>query len=70
MWPVVPPAIVVVPTVIVPADADMVQVPPRAQFWPLTVVTEFAKAAFGTASYVTVFVPVTTGTVLVEGLEP
>ena len=33
-----PLATLVTPTLMVPADAVMVQVPPRAQFWPFTVV--------------------------------
>jgi hypothetical protein len=40
------------------------------QVCPLTVVAELASAAFGTASYVVAFDPVTTGTVLIEGDEP
>jgi hypothetical protein len=43
-----PLATVVVPTVIVPAEAEMVQVPPSAQFWPLTVVELFTSTVFGT----------------------
>ncbi len=40
-----PLAIVVVPTVIVPADAEIVHVPPKAQFWPLTVVALLVREA-------------------------
>jgi hypothetical protein len=42
-----PLAMVVVPTEIVLADAEMVHVPPRAQDCPLTVVAEFTRTLFG-----------------------
>jgi hypothetical protein len=41
----VPLAIVVVPTVTVFADAEIVHVPPKAQFWPLTVVALLVREA-------------------------
>jgi hypothetical protein len=42
-----PLAMVVVPTAILLADAEMVHVPPRAQDCPLTVVAEFTRTLFG-----------------------
>jgi len=53
---------------IVPVPTAIVQVDPRVQVIPLTVVEGLASDATGTSSYVTVFEAVTTGTVPVVGV--
>ena len=60
----VPLATVVVPGVIVPADADMVHVEPSVQVWPLTVVAAFTRSALVT-SPVAVNAPVMVGLAIV-----